>query len=484
MSFVLAAATCSQVKRHTRCLRTKHLQIDRVRRRRRRNMVGLLEGVIIMRAGPRCNKGAVSRWLKSRRFTRLSAIEARLLFYAAAAMAVMALSMLPVANIASRAQEAGVHVPVVVDGHEIDIHLQYGEGPQVDDSTYFSERSNPDTGGSWSVQNPDGTQFIHLDYYGPDGNPAVEDVFNPGTDCKFNDVKDEKPVARHVDECRPTRSGDLVVFNVTYYEYTCKGVKRRISHAVPTEKPCNDDAYRVDAQTALGWDEHWPYRGVQPPGDKFVCTATPVGRIRPIHVGIAPENSNYELVIWIDEKGNQFTAIYRPDGTSIWEAAGTVPPKPSKEDVRKVEWQFTPDSIKQAQDLAKKLQKAVEDPNGVRHSLGNGSGAGALTSEELRALLQALLKKVSDDCNILVPKQPKTPLRTVTPEVPKSIDEKPNADKTKQSSRTNTAKPSTAGSPALDPAFAIGIGMGIGSLLGGMHGHGDHNFGGREGGRD
>jgi hypothetical protein len=455
-----------------------------VRRRRRRNIAGLLEDVIIMRAGPRCNKGAVSRWLKSPRFTRLSAIGARLPLYAAVALAVMALSMLPVFNVASMAQQHTGHIPVLVDGQEIDINLPEDQGPQVDDSVYLSERSDPNSGGSWSVQNPDGTSIAHLDYYGPDGNQKVEDVFNPGTDSKFIDVKDEKPVARQVDECRPTQSGDLVVFKVTYYEYKYNGVKRRISHAVPTEKPCNVDAYRVDAQTALGWDEHWPYRGVQPPGDKFVCTATPEGRIRPIHVGIAPENSNYELVIWIDEKGNQFTAIYKPDGTSIWEAAGTVPPKPSKEDVTKGEWQFTPDSIKRAQDLAKELQKAVEDPNGVRHSLGNGSGAGALTSEELRALLQALLKKVSDDCNILVPKQPKTPLRTVTPEVPKSIDKKPNADKTKQSSRTNTAKPSTTDSPALDPAFAIGIGIGIGSLLGGMHGHGDHNFGGREGGRE
>jgi hypothetical protein len=462
-------------------LRELHLQIERVRRRRRRNIAGLLEGVIIMRAGPRSNKGAVNRWLYSLRFKRLSAIEARLLLYAAAAMGVAALSILPVANIASRAQNIEVHIPVLVDGQEIEIVLRENQGPQVDDSTYVSERSNPDTG-SWSVRNPDGTSIAHLDYYRPDGNPAVEDVFNPGTDCKFDDAKDKKPVEHHVDECRPTQSGDLVIFNVTYYEYTYKGVRRRISHAVPTEKPCNDDAYRVDAQTALGWDEHWPYRGIKPPPQP-VCTATPQGRIRPMLVANAPENSNYVTVIWIDEKGNQFPAIYKPDGTSIWEATGTVPPKPSKEDVAKREWQFTPDSIKQAQDLAKELQKAVEDPNSVRNSLGNGSGAGAaMTSEELRAYLQVLLKKDSNDCKILVPQQPKTPLKTAKPEVPKSTDKKPNADKTKQSSRPNTRQPSTAGSPALDPAISIGIG--IGGLLGGMHGHGDHNFGGREGGRE
>jgi hypothetical protein len=460
-------------------LRELHLQIERVRRRRRRNIAGLLEGVI-MRAGPRSNKGAVNRWLNLLRFKRPSAIEARLLLYAAAAMAVVASSMLPVANIASRAQNIEVHIPVVVDGQEIDIVLRENQGPQVDNSTYVSERSNPETG-SWSVQNPDGTSIAHLDYYRPDGNPAVEDVFNPGTDCKFDDAKDEKPVEHHVDECRPTQSGNLVIFSVTYYKYIYNGVRRRISHAVPTEKPCGDDAYRVDAQTALGWDEHWPYRGIKPPPQP-VCTATPQGRIRPVSVGIAPENSNYVAVIWIDEKGNQFPAIYKPDGTSIWEATGTVPPKPSQQDVVKREWQFTPESIKKAQDLAKELQKAVEDPNSVRNSLGSGSGAGAMTSEELRALLQALLKKDGNDCKILVPQQPKTPLKTAKPDVPKNPEKKPDVDKTKQSSRHNTAKPPATDNPPLAPA--LGIGINIGGLLGGRLGHGDHNFGRREGGRE
>jgi hypothetical protein len=467
-----------------------HLQIERVRRRRRRNIVGLLEGVIIMRAGPRSNKGAVNRWLRSLRFTRLSAIGARLLLYAAAAMGVAALSMLPVVNIASRAQQGPIHIPVIVDGQpvvvngqEIEIELRFGQGPQVDDSTYVTQNPNPDTG-SWTVQNPDGTRIAHLDYIGADGYPGEQDFSDPGTDCKFDGEKDEKPAARHVDECRPTQSGDLVIFNVTYYEYTYKGVKRRISHAVPTEKPCNDDAYRVDAQTALGWDEHWPYRGVRPPDRKLVCTATPEGRIRPMYVGTAPENSNYVAAIWIDEEGNQFPAIYKPDGTSIWEATGTVPPKPSQQDVAKREWQFTPDSIKKVQDLAKEVQKAVEDPNSVRNSLYNGPGAGAMTSEELRAYLQTLLKKASNDCKILVPQQPKTPLKTAKPDVPKSPEKKPDADKTKQSGRRDTAKPSATDNPALAPALGIGIGIGIGGLLGGMHGHGDHNFGGREGGRE
>lgn len=230
------------------------------------------------------------------------------------------------------------------------------------------------------------------------------------------------PPAHSIKECRPNEAGKLVVFDVTYYEYICKGVQRRVSHAVPTDEPCDDNAYRTDAQMAREkWGEQWPYRGVTPPPPPppaVACTATPQGRIRPVYVSDDPRTPGYTAAIWMDEKGNMFTAIYYSDGTSVWEAAGTIPPRPSKGDVTKSEWQFTPDALKQMQNSIKELEKALEDPAGVRSILGGSSGTGTLSPDEFRQYVNKLLAWPADNC--VIPQETKTPEKTIKSELPKS----------------------------------------------------------------
>jgi hypothetical protein len=143
-----------------------------------------------------------------------------------------------------------------------------------------------------------------------------------------------------------------------------------------------------------------------------------------------PKTPGYLSVIWIDEKGNQFPAIYNADGTSTWEAAGTIPARPSQEELAK---------------------------------------AGTLSNSEFREFVNKLPNKSSDkDCKTLVPEQPKTPEKTTKTELPKSDSKKPRKAVThktnKKAARTqprqDSGTTSSGTGPAIVPDLGIGIGLG------------------------
>jgi hypothetical protein len=60
------------------------------------------------------------------------------------------------------------------------------------------------------------------------------------------------------------------------------------------------------------------------------------GSLRPILVATDFTQPGSTGVIWLDEQGNQFVAIYDPDGTGRWDGHGAVPPRPKPEDVSKM----------------------------------------------------------------------------------------------------------------------------------------------------
>lgn len=408
------------------------------------------------------------------RFMRLPFLKA-----AAAALLAAILSILLVCAAASQGKTYLVHTDHK-RGDEETMKISHDEGPQVDGSTYMTEGID-ETDGGWVVENPDGTQIaqVHYGYMDKDGNwvnmTTDPVIFTTGEDCEFTDK-----TARTAKECRPDKENKLVIFEVTYYEYTCKGKRRRISRAVPTEQPCDDNDYRRDALAARDWGEEWPYRGVQPPPPPppaaVQCTATPQGRIKPIYVGTDPKGAaagsgtpGYMWVIWIDEKGNQFTAIYKPDGTGIWEAAGTIPPRPSKEDVTKGEWQLPPEKAKEREQIIKDLEKAVGDPEKVRQMIGASANTGALSNDEFREYVNKLLGKPLGSCEALV----SPPAKTVKDEIPKGGRPRKEVHhhKTRGKLARAHANPSSETMPNdLGPAIETGVGIAA-PLLGGVGRH-------------
>jgi hypothetical protein len=279
-------------------------------------------------AQPHLSEGVTKRTRRSQRFVKAAIVAGQLI------SAALLISVL-VGGVPSQAQ-AQTEITIPIDdmqGGDV-IKLDQNEGPQVDGSTYFTGTANITTP-SWSVQNADGTHISELNYIHEDGTSNPEDVFNPGKDC--SDI-DKTP--HHERQCRPEKGhDDLVIYNVTYYTYVCKGQKRRISHAVPTDISCGEDAYRKDALTAREFGEEWRTRGVQPPPlpppPPTADCNTPL-KVKPTVIG---RGDSANGVIWQDEAGKQYTVIYKADGTTTG-FPGTPPPKPALSDMDK--WQIPP----------------------------------------------------------------------------------------------------------------------------------------------
>jgi hypothetical protein len=333
----------------------------------------------------------------------------------------------------------GRSISVNVDGEEIDIPLTTDWGPQVDGSSYHSENGDQAEPGSWIVENPDGTNIIHAEFTHPkDGTKETREIVSPGKDCTIPEEK-----THTVRECRPNQAKQLVIFDVTYYEYTCQinggTIKRRISHIVPTDTPCTVDDYRSAALNARDWDEKWPEppQPPPPPPPPVTCTAVPHGKVRPIYVATAPDQPGYLQVIWVDEEGNQFVAIYNADGTSIWEAAGSVPARPSDEELGK---------------------------------------AKSLSASEFREIVDKMAKQPGKDCEKLTPPQPKPPETRAGP--PKSEGKKPRKGVPHKTGRTagRTHRRGTVRARASENGqgvpLDIGVGLGILGRGGGLGRHG------------